>query len=167
MTRDSGGTADIEGEIICPRRKVYTVLLFMENNTIGVEDEVTTRRIKYRHSIQNPTVETVAVGTQTDAQAIEEDTPSKMSAEGKKDEQKVAHASAITQKEAEEKNASQIEEDTIMTTATYTNRQREKSSVYCFLLPVALIIEKGVGWLHNGIFTFDPIEHVLKHLHFY
>ena len=53
MTSINGDTKDMEGEIVCPRGKnktktSYTVMLFMEDNKVGVEDGVVSQRIKFR-----------------------------------------------------------------------------------------------------------------------
>ena len=53
MTSDNGDTKDMEGEIVCPRGKnktkaSYTVMVFMEDNKVGVEDGVISQRIKFR-----------------------------------------------------------------------------------------------------------------------
>ena len=52
MTSDAGDTKDMEGEIVCPRGKnktkaSYTVMVFMEDNKVEIEDGVVSQRIKF------------------------------------------------------------------------------------------------------------------------
>ena len=47
----SGEKKEMKGEIICPRRSAYTVMLFLDENRVMVEDGVVPLRIKYHSSV--------------------------------------------------------------------------------------------------------------------